>query len=117
MSANAQGRAAVEALPASIRIAGFDFTIEKWTHHQAAGMARYGEFSSIEQVIRVQLDMPTKFKAVDTVFHEISHALFWAYGIADEDKEERVVGALGTAWMSLHRDNPWIVDWVKTALA
>lgn len=116
MSASAEGRAAVDALSDSIRVAGFDLRIEKWTHQQAASMARYGEFSSIEQTIRIQNDMPSRFKAVDTVMHEISHAIFWAYGIEDGDKEERVVSVLGTAWMALHRDNPWLAGWVTVAL-
>lgn len=114
---NAAGRKAIEALPATIRIAGYDFNLEKWTHQQAAGANRYGEFSSLEQTIRIQLDMPSRFKAVDTMLHEISHALFWAYGIADEDKEERIVAALGSAWMALHRDNPWLAKWLGKVLA
>lgn len=113
---NAAGREAIEALPATIRVAGFDFKLEKWTHHQAAGASRYGEFSSIEQTIRVQLDMPSPFKAVDTVLHEISHAIFWVYGVHDEDKEERIVSVLGTAWMTLHRDNPWLIKWLDRVL-
>lgn len=109
--------AVIESLPALMRVGGFDIKIEKWTVHQAAGAARYGEFSSIEQVIRIQLGISSRYKAVDTFLHEVNHALFWAYGIEDEDKEERIVGALGTAWMTLHRDNPWLCDWLKTALA
>ncbi|WP_370198651.1 hypothetical protein [Bradyrhizobium elkanii] len=107
----------VDALPEMIRVAGFDIRIERWTNHQAAGVSRWGEFSSIEQTIRIQNDMPSRFKAVDTVLHEISHAIYWAYGIEDDDKQERIVSVFGTAWMTLHRDNSWLADWIKNALA
>lgn len=113
---NAAGRAAIEAMPATVRVGGFDFKLEKWTHHQAAGASRYGEFSSIEQTIRLQLDMPSQFKAVDTLLHELSHAIYWVYGIHDEDKEERVVGVFGSGLMALHRDNPWLAGWISKAL-
>lgn len=113
---NLLGRRAIETLPDYIRIAGFDINLEKWTHQQAAGANRYGEFSSLEQTIRVQIDMPSPYKAVDTVLHEICHAMFWAYGIVDDDKEERVVSALGSGWMAVHRDNPWLAKWLNEAL-
>lgn len=107
----------IEALPATIRIGGYDFRIEKWTHHKASAAQRWGEFSSIEQRISIQSDMPSPEKAVDTFLHEIGHAMFLVYGIADEDKEERIISALGTAWMALHRDNPWLAKWLGKVLA
>ncbi len=114
---NQDGRKAIDTLPEHIRIAGFDFKLERWTHQQAAGAARYGEFSSIEQTIRIQRDMPSPFKAADTLLHEISHAIFWVYGMNEGDKEERMVSILGTAWMTLHRDNPWLAKWLNRVLA
>lgn len=102
-------------IPQIIRVGLFDFRIELMTHHQAAGVSRWGEFSSVEQLIRLQADMPTRYKAVDTFFHEVSHAIFWSYGIKNEDNEERIVSALGSALAALHRDNPWLVEWIEGA--
>lgn len=110
-------REIIDELPASVRVGGFDFRIEKWNPNQTLGAQRWGEFSSAEARIAVQRDMPTVHKAVDTVLHEISHAIFWVYGIEDEDKEERIVSTFGSAWMALYRDNPWLLDWIKRALA
>ena len=115
--ANDLGSRAIDALPDRIKIGGFDFALVIWTHHQASGASRYGEFSSIEQLIRLQRDMPSPFKAVDTLLHELSHAIFWVYGIHDEDKEERVVGAMGSAWMQIYRDNPWLAKWLNEVLS
>lgn len=89
-----------------------DRVIVKWSMHESASAHRFGEFSSIEQVIRLQADMPSRFKAVDTFFHEVTHAFYWVYGIDDADKEERAVSVLG-----LHRDNPWLSEWLRKVLS
>lgn len=109
-------RECIEALPDTIKIGGFDFQLVRWNSNQAAGAARYGEFSSIEQIIRLQLGMPSRFKAVDTLLHEITHGIFWVYNIHDDDKEERVTGTMGSAWTQIHRDNPWLPLWLSECL-
>lgn len=112
------GPEAINALPCTIRIAGFDFSLVKWNNLEANGANRYGECSPIEQTIRVRMDFATPQKAVDTVLHEIFHALYWSYTIKPkEDDEERCVEMLGTAWMTLFRDNPWLTGWISDALA
>lgn len=108
-------RKLVERLPKNIRVGAFDVAIDKWDASQSASSQRYGEFSSIEQRVSIQLDMSTRHKAVDTFLHEITHAIFWAYGIEDEDKEERITGVLSTGWTAFYRDNPWLLDWIKSA--
>jgi len=108
-------KALVERLPDKVRVGPYDFWIEKWPATTASDNQRYGEMSSIEQTIRIQLDMPTRYKALDTFFHEVSHAIFWVYGLGDDDKEEETVSVFGTGMAALYRDNPWILDWVKSA--
>lgn len=117
MTPNEAGRKAMDALPDRVKIGGFDFAIVMWTHHQATGASRYGEFASVEQTIRFQRDMPSKFKAVDTVMHEIGHAIYWVFGIFDDDKEERVVSTFSTGWLTVHRDNPWLARWISETLS
>lgn len=107
---------AIARLPASIRIAGFDFTIRRMSSHESNGKGRYGECSTIEQTIYIQENIITNYKAVDTFLHEVLHALYWAYGVDDEDKEERIVGTLSSALMTCHRDNPWLALWIDEAL-
>jgi hypothetical protein len=109
------GPDAIDLLPDSIRIGAFDFAIVRWTHHEATDNQRWGEFSSIMQRICIQRDMPTVFKAVDTFLHEVTHGLFWTAGLKDDDKEERIVTALGAGWMQIHRDNPWLALWLTQA--
>ena len=51
-------------------------------------------------------------KVLDTLLHELNHAVYWAYGMEDEDKEERIVGTMATAWAQIFRDNPEFVAWI-----
>ena len=105
----------IAMLPKSVRIGGFDFRIEIMTTAAAASASRYGECSSVKQTISVQEWMASRYKCVDTVVHEIAHAMYWAYDIKDDDKEERIICAMGSGWMAFYRDNPWFLDWVKSA--
>ena len=75
------GREAVEALPDSIRVGPFDFSLQEWTPNQSAAARRYGECASIELRISLQLDMPSAQKAADTFLHEVGHAVWWSYGL------------------------------------
>lgn len=105
----------INKLPNTVRVGAFDFLIDKWSPARSAERHAYGECSTVEQRISIQLDHVTRFKAVDTVLHELGHAIYWAYGLEDEDKEERIVSTMSTGWTSIYRDNPWLLDWIKSA--
>lgn len=111
------GVEAVAALPASIKVAGFEVAIEPWPVLTGVATRQFGEWSPLEQTIRIMSAMATPQKAVDTFLHETMHAIYWAYGVHDDDKEERIVAALSTGLMTLHRDNPWLTKWIGDALA
>lgn len=106
----------MEGLPKKIRVAAFDIQIEDWRPISAAASRRFGEFSCMESLIRIDTSVD-KVKVVDTLLHEISHAICWAYGVEDADKEERIVGTFGTAWTQIFRDNPALLDFIKEQLA
>lgn len=105
-----------DRLPKRLRVAAYDFKIELLTHHQSTARRAFGECSINEQLISIQEEMPNLAKLVDTVLHEAGHAIYWAYGIDDADKEERIVGAMGTAWTQVWRDNPDLLDWLSAAM-
>ena len=108
-------RALIIDLPEKVRIGAFDFQIQRWNSYQAAAAQRWGECSTTEFVIRIQVDMPTRHKAVDTVLHEIMHAIYVIFGVEDDDKEERIVSMFAKALAGVYRDNPWIIEWLKKA--
>lgn len=107
--------ALLDRLPKTMRVGAYEFRIKKMSSARAAGERRFGECSICEQAVSIQDWMPSRCKAVDTFIHELLHALYWAWGIEDEDKEERIVNVLGPAWTAFYRDNPWFLDWIKSA--
>lgn len=102
----------VPSLPKTLKVAAFDIVVEEWHPHAATGEQKYGIFSSYTMTIKVDCSVPT-CKVLDTFLHEIFHAIYWAYSIEDEDKEERIVNCLGTAWAQVLRDNPLLVEWLS----
>lgn len=101
----------------TIRIAAFDWTLTRFTDVVAMGDERFGYCNKCNLEIAYQQTFASQAKFIDTLFHEIFHAIYWAYGVEDEDKEERVVGMLATAWTQVHRDNPWLIDLAKECLS
>lgn len=102
-------------LPSSIRIAAFDINVYEWNHLSATAMGRFGEWSSIECCIRVDTAV-NPMKVVDTLLHEINHAIYWAYGLEEGDKEERIVATMATAWLQIYRDNPKLLTWIADTI-
>jgi hypothetical protein len=103
--------------PRSVRVGPYDIAVIAETATWAAANAKFGEFSAIEQVIRFDGEMPSAAKMLDTVVHEIFHAIFWAYGIEDEDKEERTVSSMATGWAAFMRDNLAFNTWMMGVVA
>ena len=106
----------VESLPQYVKIGPYQFRLEMWTAQQAMGARRYGECSTVEQRISIQRDHVCPVRLLDTVLHEINHALFWLCNLGDDDKEEHIVGHLATAQVQLFADNPWLHTFIQRAL-
>lgn len=100
-------------LPDTIRIGLHDYAIVKWNSNTSLGRGRSGECASIEQEIRLSSGHPSCTQLIDTFLHEALHAVYWVYGVHDEDKEERVVSVFSTALTTLFRDNPWLASWIE----
>ena len=102
-------------LPKKVKVAAFDIKVRTWGHREADALERFGQFSAVEGAIRINGEL-SPIKLIDTLLHEIGHAIYWAYGIEDEDKEERVVGTFATAWTQVYRDNPELLEFIKFKL-
>ena len=98
-------------LPSSIRVGAYDIEVQWWRPVYANDRERFGEFSQYEQAIRIDRGLKPQ-KLLDTVLHELNHAVYWIYGLKDEDEEERVVQVYATAWTQIWRDNPDFHEWV-----
>lgn len=106
------GRSAIDALPSSVRVGPFDYAIAKWDAAKAISSPNWGECSPSQMTIGLTADMPSRMRAVDTFVHEVGHAIYSAYGMEDEDKEERIVLTFARGWSQVFRDNPALLDWI-----
>lgn len=111
-------------LPKSLRIAHTDFRVEDWQQMSAVASKRWGEFSVVEHVIRIQTADRSYPEVLCTLLHEIVHAICWAYEVRTVDRldkdehpdtEERLAGIMATAWTQIFRDNRDLVLFIEHA--
>jgi len=102
-------------LPDKIKVAGYDIKIINWHPLQAGNVQRYGEFSS--HLLEIKIDMSASDgRVLDILLHEIYHAVYWAYDIQDEDKEERIVNVFSTAMNQVYLDNPDLLRYINESV-
>ncbi len=100
-------------LPEKIKIAGTDWTIEsKPMDSMEKYHGTFGLTYSMQSKIIIVIT-GNNHADVDTLLHEIFHAIFFTYGIQEDDDEERTVAALGTAWVQVLRDNPELRKYIE----
>lgn len=104
---------ALEALPATVRIGGYDFTL-RIVPAEGPYDGLYGQFNPVEQVIFLDVALATPHRVVETLMHELCHGLCALSGVQDGDGEERFVTAMGSGLLALFRANPWLPKWLST---
>ena len=107
--------ALMKRLPATVRVGAHDFHILLLGPNAVIAEGKNGLFSSSCQTIEIGTTLPTRYAVVDVVLHELAHAIFWTGGLEDKDDEERTVERFGGGLTGLFRDNPWLLDWIKSA--
>lgn len=81
------------------------------------GTALWGKFSSTDQKIYLDRNMPTEEKRLETLFHEVLHAIWHQrlLGYAD-NKEETVVYNLTNGLVTFFKDNPKFLQLLQEVL-
>ena len=77
----------------------------------------FGDFNYLSMRIRVDENLRGAV-LVDTVIHELNHAI-WAIGNlkTEKEEEERVVAVMASYWTQIFRDNPELIKWINRNLA
>lgn len=95
-----------------IKIGAIDFDIE----FVPLNSELFGDFSYIDNRIRIEKDLSGP-PLVDTVLHEMLHAIWKAGQLKDKkEEEERVVAVTATYLTQIFRDNPQFLNWIKKNL-
>lgn len=102
-------------LPKRVKVAAFDFKIKRFSRNEGTEFNRFGHVNVVTKRIRID---PTcgRAQVLETLTHELLHAVYWAYGLEEGDKEERIVAAMATGWTQVMRDNPHIVKFYTKSL-
>ena len=104
-----------DGLPTSLRIGPFDVAVEivdKVFDDDAWGAYVHGK-----QLIQLKSEMPSKTFAIETVLHEINHAVYSLFELRKKDCEERIVSTLAAGWTQVFRDNPRLLLWLSSAVS
>jgi hypothetical protein len=96
----------------SIKIGSTDYSIE----YVPLNEELFGDFSYINSRIRIEQNLIGP-PLVDTVLHEVLHAI-WRLGQLKDKKEdeERVVSVMATYLTQVLRDNPALMPWLRKHL-
>lgn len=102
-------------LPKSIRIGPITYKVNAWTPAEADAQdpPLFGSFDANRGVINILYERHCAAARLDTVLHEVSHAICWVYKIKPEDSEERIVSTLGTALAQVLIDNPDLRSFIE----
>jgi hypothetical protein len=97
-------------LPAPVRVGAHDIKFE----HLSESLAKknFGMFYNGDMKIALAEDYSAGSVAVETMIHEISHAVLSMGGIKDEFQEQICV-LIGNGFAQVFRDNPHLMKWIQ----
>ena len=96
----------------SVKVGPTDFSIE----YVPLNDELFGDFSYINSRIRIEENLKGS-ALVDTVLHEILHAIWKLGQLKDKrEDEERAVAIMATYLTQVLRDNPTMLNWLKKNL-
>lgn len=102
-------------LPTSLRIGPFDYTVGEFADLEANAINRYGDCNKVLHRIRVDTEHGP-LQTMDTLLHEITHAILSEYIWNQNDDEERTVAVVATGFTQVYRDNPYLVEFIAHSI-
>ena len=96
-----------------IRIGYIDFAILPFPNGFASNLDGKTDFT--RQIIYIDEILSPEAKAC-TLLHEVLHAVWALHALSDDDKEERIVTALGNGLAQVFRDNSKLLSFIKNSL-
>lgn len=100
-------------LPDLIKIGYAIYSVEPFKEGVGEAKRRLGECNHLTKTICMRFDVPN-YEILNTLIHEINHAIFQVYFIdPEEDNEERIVTTLANAWTQVYKDNPELIKFIS----
>lgn len=103
-------------LPKRLKIGPFTYRVEAVASgHELLGENNYGMTVFDKTIIFLDNKMGSD-QLLNTLIHEVSHAVHQAYGIADGSDEETIATQSANGWMQVYLDNPKLLQWITRAV-
>lgn len=99
-------------LPGQFRIGPYDFDVMIETNAKND----LGTMSLTDLKITLSPEHPNPIYALDTILHEVIHAISRIQGLRKNDDEERIANTLASGLTQVLRDNPQLVAWINRVL-
>jgi len=102
--------------PTKIKVGYRDFLVEWMPDEVVNDKQRLGITYLNSGIIQINPKQDVR-EQVNTLFHEVMHAVWWVYGLDEgELKEERVILTLANGLCGVFRDNPELAAWMQAIL-
>ncbi len=97
----------------SLRIGAYDVKVEWLEPSTAEDLEVCGKYESSREVIQIKKGMQ-QWKTVDTLLHEICHAIIYQHsaGTPKKEVEEYYVSIIGNGLSQVFRDNPKLKEYL-----
>lgn len=105
----------VAGLPKSVKVGPYDVKIVERDEEWSDAVHAVGMFFGDKLQIEINVYRDAMF-VLDTLLHEIFHAIFNVYDLADDDREEKIVTVGATAFTQVFRDNPALTRFMQQVL-
>lgn len=102
-----------DGLPSVVRVGAYDYSIELVEDH--IDPDDWGNVNVETYTIKIKKNHPNSIRALETVIHEIKHALWDFFHMKDGMSEEEVVRIMSVGWAMVYRDNPDLLVWIGEA--
>jgi Zn-dependent peptidase ImmA (M78 family) len=96
----------------SLRILHRRYRVQEWTEAEFVTTDSYGQCDKQRGIIYICTHLDPIVVA-DTFLHEILHAIWNEYNLAESDQEERIVHTLATGLIQVFFDNPELITWLR----
>lgn len=98
----------------TIKIGPFDIALVEMGADDAK--KHYGSFVETKQEIQLRKDFATEKQRVETLLHELLHAVWNERCVAAKDGEEKIITKMSIGLAALIRDNPELFESIIRAL-
>jgi hypothetical protein len=104
-----------KGLPRRMQVGAFVFRVLLESSEHELLAEAFGRCDTDNRRIYVRQDMDAEL-ALNTVVHELSHAVNWVYGVNDDSTEEQFTGQHTNGLIDLWMRNPRLVLWITKTL-